>query len=276
MMSLKLRSYLKSRFNLKNWLNARLAKLDLKIINRKRLQELEGSEQLARIWEIAMGTRPEVMQRLYDLEKISKSQLLQDLFVLKELDFKSNGFFVEFGATNGVDLSNTWLLENTFGWSGILAEPCRSWHASLVNNRKCLIDKRCVWKETGVAMDFFESDYAELSSLKDALTQENFRSDRKEMKSYQVETVSLNDLLLDHHAPKTIDYLSLDTEGSELEILQAFDFSHYHVQVITVEHNYTPLREKIKKLLEEKGFSRVLNGVSGCDDWYVHRVLLHE
>ena len=52
----------------------------------------------------------------------SKAQLKQDLFVLATLNFKRNGYFVEFGATSGVDISNTCLLEFDFGWRGILAE----------------------------------------------------------------------------------------------------------------------------------------------------------
>ena len=53
----------------------------------------------------------------------SKSQLRQDLFVLSFLDFKTNGFFVEFGVTDGIELSNTYLMEKEFAWSSILAEP---------------------------------------------------------------------------------------------------------------------------------------------------------
>jgi hypothetical protein len=49
------------------------------------------------------------------LEK-SKSETRQDLFVLEQLNFKRGGFFVEFGATNGIDISNTYLLEKEFGW----------------------------------------------------------------------------------------------------------------------------------------------------------------
>ena len=55
----------------------------------------------------------------------SPAQLFQDLFALFALNLKKNGVLVEFGATNGVNLSNTVLLERQFGWTGILAEPAR-------------------------------------------------------------------------------------------------------------------------------------------------------
>ena len=81
-----------------------------------------------------------------DLVSDSKSfaQLHQDLWVLHETRHKRNGYFVEFGATDGVNLSNTCLLEREFGWRGILAEPNPAWHAALRQNRKADIDLRCV------------------------------------------------------------------------------------------------------------------------------------
>ena len=77
----------------------------------------------------------------------SKAQLHQDIFVLAEHDFKSAGYFVEFGATNGHDLSNTYLLETQFGWQGIVAEPAKSWHEALKKNRQCHIETDCVWRK---------------------------------------------------------------------------------------------------------------------------------
>ena len=68
----------------------------------------------------------------------SNAQLLQDLWVLYELKEKRNGYFVEFGACDGMSLSNTLLLEKTFGWQGALAEPARAWHAALYANRELL------------------------------------------------------------------------------------------------------------------------------------------
>ena len=88
---------------------------------------------------------------------------------------------------------------------------------------------------------------------------------------YTVETVSLGDLLREHSAPETIDYLSIDTEGSELEILEAFDFQDYRFLAITVEHNHVQEnRERIKNLLESKGYVNVLGNFSRWDDWYLH------
>lgn len=53
---------------------------------------------------------------------IFRSQLSQDLFVLSVLDFKKDGYFVEFGAYDGLSGSNSYALE-MIGWSGVLAEP---------------------------------------------------------------------------------------------------------------------------------------------------------
>ena len=83
----------------------------------------------------------------------SQSQLFQDLFVVFFLQGKRNGFFVEFGATDGRGLSNTFILERDFQWNGILAEPARCWHAALKSARRAAIDTRCVWSESGQTLE---------------------------------------------------------------------------------------------------------------------------
>ena len=201
----------------------------------------------------------------------SKSQILQDLFVLHTVNCKPTGFFVEFGATNGITLSNTHILEVKFGWKGILAEPARCWTAALRANRKCEVDSRCVWTATGEKLPFLETSDAELSTVDTFANRLDVHTTtRATNERYDVETVSLTDLLLAHNAPRQIDYLSVDTEGSEYPILLHFDFEAFDVKVITVEHNYVEKdRDQIQRLLNSKGYLRVFEKFSQWDDWYV-------
>jgi FkbM family methyltransferase len=201
----------------------------------------------------------------------SKAQLRQDLLILSLLNDKKGGFFVEFGATDGIGLSNTHLLETRYQWSGILAEPARCWHPALTRNRGCNIDTRCVWHSTGEVLSFRETAEPALSTIADYGKEDMHREARERAVEYDVPTVSLRDLLRMHDAPRRIDYLSVDTEGSELEILEAFDFSEYDVDIITVEHNFTRSRESINRLLSGNGFFRIFPELSQFDDWYVNR-----
>lgn len=226
--------------------------------------------QLQKIEEDARGLLMNLAVRHGAISGNAKSQIGQDLFALYSLNWKRGGYFVDFGATNGVDLSNTYLLEKDFGWNGILAEPAKIWHEDLVNNRSAAIDFDCVWKESGLSLPFAVVESAEFSTLAAFSETGAHKKTRKSATWQTVSTVSLNDLLARHGAPAMIDYLSIDTEGSELEILKAFDFSRHTFSVITCEHNYSNQRNDIYDLLVRNGYVRVFDGLSRWDDWYVH------
>lgn len=203
------------------------------------------------------------------LHEKSSSQIGQDMFVLAELGFKRDGYFVEFGATNGKDLSNTYMLEKEMGWTGIVAEPAMVWRDDLINNRICKISFDCVWSKSDEMLEFNEVAAAELSTIQSFTESDGHAQSRAEGRKYNVYTVSLMDLLSQFNAPKDIDYLSIDTEGSEYEILSAFDFDAYNIKVITCEHNFTPMRQKLFDLLTSKGYTRKYQEFSSFDDWYV-------
>lgn len=207
----------------------------------------------------------------------SCAQLCQDLWVLWETGGKREGFFVEFGATNGRDLSNTCLLEQRHGWNGILAEPFTRWHTELAQNRRARIDHRCVWKESGQQLQFVATpempEYAGLEARAFDDLHATLRGQSGER--MLVQTVTLNDLLREHDAPSHVDYLSIDTEGSELDILQAFDFDHYRVDLISVEHAFNAAkRQALRELLEGHGYVQRFARFSRWDDWYVRRDFL--
>ena len=206
----------------------------------------------------------------------SKSQLAQDIFVVANTKNKKFNFFVEFGATDGITISNTHLLEKELKWNGILIEPASIWHDSLKKNRSCIIDKRCIFSESGKTMKFLvveNNKKAEpgLSSLKKFANNGDWASRIRLKNSNEqiVETISLNDLLDYYKAPNVIDYMSIDTEGSEFDIIKNFDFKKRIINIISIEHNYHKNREKIYSKLSKEGYKRVFEDLSRFDDWYI-------
>lgn len=199
----------------------------------------------------------------------SQSQNYQDIWALWETRKFQNKFFVEFGGTDGITGSNTYLLEKEFGWMGIVAEPNPFWHDKLTNNRTCSISKDCVFDRTGDVVDFLMVEAADLSTIK-GFGKDEFAEERKKSEVIKVNTVSLFDLLEQHNAPTEIDYLSVDTEGSEYGILNAFfqaNNGKYYVRNITVEHNFT-MRDKLYDLLTKNGYTRKFAELSRWDDFY--------
>jgi len=206
---------------------------------------------------------------------ICKSQLRQDLFVLFVTNEKQNGYFVEFGACDGVELSNTLTLEKAFNWTGILSEPCVFWIDNLKNNRNCFIDERAVWIEDNKSLLFNQVEHIQTLSNIDILNPNDWanpiRNETRNIK-YEVKSVTLETMLEEHNAPKIIDYMSIDTEGSEYDIIKNFNFSKYNIKIITIEHNSTDKRNMIYEVLINNGYKRVLENDhdhTNQDDWYI-------
>jgi FkbM family methyltransferase len=197
--------------------------------------------------------------------KESRAQFLQDVFALLFARGKRGGYFVEFGACDGLLISNTWLLETKFGWRGILSEPALSWQDRLKRNRACIIDTRCVWAESGQTKTFGEfvgDSYKTESSVLDANSPPT--SER-----YDVQTVSLADLLQQHGAPRHIDFMSIDVEGSEFDILETFPFDKYSFGFLCVEQKDNEPTARLKRVLERAGYAQILATSSGHDGFYV-------
>jgi FkbM family methyltransferase len=245
------------------------ASLNVSVISHDKFRQLEGQASDGRLLQLIKSYPPSIGMNILENMEISKSQIRQDIFALAESGFKKNGFFVEFGATNGVDLSNSYLMETKFDWTGILAEPGRNWGQQLKDNRTAIIDTRCVWSTSDETLKFMECEDPELSTIFKFEKSDLKKVTRRSKETYDVETISLFDLLKFHKAPRMIDYLSIDTEGSEFEILNAFDFSVYDIRCITCEHNRSPNRSKIFDLLSRNGYRRKFEELSMFDDWYV-------
>ncbi len=206
----------------------------------------------------------------------STSQLFQDLFVAFFFGQKEGGSFLEFGATDGISLSNSFFLENHLKWKGVLAEPSPQWHQDLTSNRpdsQLVFD--CIWAETGLELDFFVSDVGELSTLNayresDKVSMPGLTANRiKSGHNVKVKTTSLNDIFVEFFDSSPIDYMSVDTEGSELAILSNFDFEKFGPSILTIEHNFTALQDEIDALLFTNGYVRRFKDFTAHDAWYV-------
>ena len=211
-----------------------------------------------------------------DKNKIIKSQLLQDAFASFIVGDLFDKTFLEFGATDGISLSNSYMLENNFGWTGILAEPSPQWYEALKNNRpNTEIITDCIWKSSGEKLDFFVSDIGILSTLVDFKHSDldsmpgNTEARIQDGKVVEVNTISINDVMEKNFNGNAPSYLSIDTEGSEYEILKSLDFEKYRPIVFTIEHNYTNLENKIDELMSLNDYGRVFKNLTSFDAWYV-------
>jgi FkbM family methyltransferase len=202
------------------------------------------------------------------VKRLSPSQLGQDLWVLEQTNYKRKGFFVEFGATDGVLLSNSYLLEKEFEWQGLCAEPNPKYFKQLQVNRNCITSDVCISKSTGESVEFiFANEYGGIADIaREGKHGDKVKAYESEKNTVSLETISLNDFLINNNAPKYIDYLSIDTEGSEYHILSEFPFCDWMIHCISVEHNYEPQRELIHELLISIGYERTK---SEWDDLYV-------
>ena len=192
------------------------------------------------------------------------SQFGQDRWIIQDVyPEKTDGYFVEAGASSGIGLSNTWKLEQ-LGWSGICIEPGRQ-YAELVENRQCSISDACLYDRSGVVVEFKEdSKSAHFNGIVDHLGRHRNRSGTLHEKT----TTTLWEVLDEFGAPEFIEYLSLDTEGSEFVILRDFPFARYRFGAITVEHNEEDTkRRQLLELLEANEYRRVKS--SGRDDFYL-------
>lgn len=199
----------------------------------------------------------------------SFSQLGQDKWVMEVLNNKQNGVFVDVGAVDGIQLSNTYSLETNSNWTGLCVEPSKQYQ-KLIENRKCLTDKRAVYNENGKMVKFLEVHSRDPFNMFSGID-ESLDDYTRAGEFYNVKTVTLDSLLKEHNLVPGIDYLSIDTEGSEWEIIKDFPFSKWKIKLITIEHNMVePQRSQIFQLLSSYGYLRDFTANTRWDDWYYH------
>lgn len=163
------------------------------------------------------------------------SQLKQDEWVIKQSSkpgFKYEKFFVEVGAHDGLTFSNTVRLEE-LGWNGLCIEPNPELYSKLEVNRRCEKSSLAVHGVSGELVPF------QCSGLYGGMVEYLNPAEAKQFPGeiINVSTITLDEIMTQNNCPTDIAYISLDTEGNELEILKAFPFDKWNVGCWTVEHN---------------------------------------
>jgi FkbM family methyltransferase len=208
----------------------------------------------------------------------SYSQREQDLFAVwaNLHEKKSRGFCIEFGAGDGLFISNTAHLSKNLNWHALLIEPNPRFFKRLVKNRRndtCIQGAVAGINDTpGDKVKFRE---AGLLTLQDSLpVAENLKSlfSKLETKTFEALLWDLNKLIQNSTKSTIVNYMSVDTEGSELEILQTIDFNKYSFNALSIECEEAKKdrAEKICLFLSEKGYERVFSyGITGVDLWFL-------
>ncbi|RBQ11500.1 FkbM family methyltransferase [Pedobacter miscanthi] len=201
------------------------------------------------------------------------SQNGQDFLIdLEIFDQQRNGFFMEIGAYDGIKYSNTYFLESKRGWNGICIEANPKVYPDLKRNRSCVTLNACLSTQPGVEEFLCMTGKMEmLSGLKREFSSQHLLRIENELKRFgeQSEIMPVNcytfeQLVLDHSI-EHIDYLSIDTEGSEFSIIKSIDFSKTSISVISVENTYH--NTGLNEYMVFKGYKKVAR--IGEDDVFV-------
>jgi len=186
--------------------------------------------------------------------------------------FKRPGIFLEIGCWDGELISQTAWLEREKGWSGVCVDP----FPINFEKRKCTLVKKAISRNgeprrfTKVSTDRrYGGDVSYFSGFTDKLlTHLALIQEHCNFEIVNVKTITFDLLILQYGLPTYIDFLSVDTEGSELEIFENIDFSSYFFGMIVFEHNENEqIRQGIGNILVSNGY-RLLKELR-CDDIYV-------
>lgn len=203
------------------------------------------------------------------------SQYKQDKF-LNEVIFlnKKEGFFIDIGAHDGILFSNSLFFERVNGWSGICVEPNPSVFNKLMSNRKSINLNVCIGSENKKVKFTQIEGYSEMLSgiteKYDGRHIERINNDilikGGKINEIEVDMITLSDVI--ELRNKRIDFISIDTEGNEFDIVSSIDFDLLDVKSLVVENNYKDNRTAAH--LNSLGFKLICR--LDCDEVFLNKL----
>lgn len=185
----------------------------------------------------------------------------EDFLLWEILGDKTDGFFIDIGAFDGIHLSNSYSFELE-GWDGICVEAHPEYFQLLEKNRSNSknIHAACIESNLTHEISFLSEPLGLLSGIEAYKTEGmERRYSNRGMKfpgfnQITVPAKTITKILDDLGAPSSIDFLTLDTEGTELKILQGLDLKKYDIRIILVEANTQEEFNELREFLEPFGY----------------------
>lgn len=203
------------------------------------------------------------------------SQYKQDKFLNEVVFFnKKNGFFIDIGAHDGISFSNSLFFERFNGWKGICVEPNPSVFNKLVSNRKSINLNVCIGSENKKVKFTQIEGYCEmLSGITEKYDNRHVERINNDIQikggkktEIEVDMIPLNGI--DELKNKKIDFISIDTEGNEFDIVNSINFDLLDVKSLVIENNYKD--DRTAACLNSLGFELIYK--LDCDEVFLNKL----
>ena len=230
---------------------------------------------------VFVGTKESKVEHMIDASAIPNeyfhttrwfSQLRQDELVYQLLRNKRNGYFIDLAANDAIRISNTFALEHYHGWDGIAIEPNPIYWSGLAY-RNCTVVAAVIGQQTGIEMKFKfpKSKPAPQGGLVGP-TFDNHDNESTNNEDEMRYTISISDIFEKFDTPTVIDYFSLDIEGAETFVMEAFPFDSYRINVLTVER----ADKRLCELLQQNGYVQMKQLKKWGETLWIHSLIVHD
>lgn len=230
---------------------------------------------------VFVGTKESKIEHMIDASTIPNdyfyttkwfSQLRQDEVVYQLLRNKRNGYFIDLAANDAIRISNTFALEHYHGWDGIAVEPNPLYWSGLAY-RNCTVVAAVIGQQTGIEMKFKfpKSKPAPQGGLVGP-TFDNHDTGNKNGEDEMRYTITLSDIFTKFNTPSIIDYFSLDIEGAETFVMEAFPFDQYRINVLTIER----ADKRLCELLRQNEYIQMKQLKKWGETLWIHSSIIHD
>jgi FkbM family methyltransferase len=197
------------------------------------------------------------------------SQFGEDKILFEMFQRKTSGFCVEVGANNGIDDSTSLFFEK-IGWKCILVEPNPSLCQNIRDVRNALLYEYAASNQSETRTLYVVEGASRSDGMSTISTNEEVHASIKNhgfaSSAVQVRTMTLDSMLLDAQINCDIDFISIDVEGHEYEVLEGFSIEKWKPGVILIEDNSNFENNNVNRYLKKYGYVRFMR--TGVNDWY--------